>query len=444
MRIARAHHSVPLVGARGRAALIAVVVALAAGACTPVRPPVAEEPAPPVASVGAPLPLADSASPAARTVRPGVELIAAHVPEALRGRRVGLITNHTGVDRAGRSTIDVVASLPDVRLVALFGPEHGIRGTAAAGEKVESGRDARTGLPVHSLYGRTQKPTPEMLAEIDALVFDIQDIGARPYTYVCTMALAMQAAAERGIPFVVLDRPNPIGGTIVEGSILDTTFASFVGMYPIPLRHGMTAGELARLFNDRFGIGAVLTVVRADGWRRSAWYDETGIPWTPPSPNIPRLATAAHYPGTVLVEGTNLSEGRGTDHPFEQVGAPWLDASGVAAALNAFALPGVRAEATTVTPRAGTRKYADTTLHAVRLTVTDREAYRPVETTVRLLEIVRRRHPDHLRLTPFLDRLAGTDALRRALESGTVDALLARWREEAARFERDRASALLY
>jgi uncharacterized protein YbbC (DUF1343 family) len=215
-------------------------------------------------------------------------------------------------------------------------------------------------------------------------------------------------------------------------------------MYPIPLRHGMTAGELARLFNDRFGIGAALTVVRADGWRRTAWYDETGMPWTPPSPNIPRVETAIHYPGTVLVEGTNLSEGRGTDHPFEQVGAPWLDAEGVAAALNALALPGVRAAATTFTPRAGTRKYADTTLHAVRLTITDRERYRPVETTVRLLDIVRRRHPDRLRLTPFLDRLAGTDGLRRALEQGSVDELLARWRDDAARFERDRRSALLY
>ena len=444
MTIAPAHGSVPFVGASRRHPVLAVVVALAAGACAPPRAPVAEEPAPPLASVGTPIPLADSTTAVAQTVRPGVEMLAGHVPEALRGRRVGLVTNHPGVDHAGRSTIDVVASLPGVRLVALFGPEHGIRGTAAAGEKVESGRDARTGLPVHSLYGRTQKPTPEMLAGIEALVFDIQDIGARPYTYVYTMALSMQAAAEQGIPFVVLDRPNPIGGTIVEGIRLDTAFASFVGMYPIPLRHGMTAGELARLFNDRFGIGADLTVVRVEGWRRSAWYDETGMPWTPPSPNIPRLATAVHYPGTVLVEGTNLSEGRGTDHPFEQVGAPWLDAAGVAAALNALALPGVRAGAATFTPRTGTRKYADTTLQAVRLTVTDREAYRPVETTVRLLEIVHRRHPGRLELTPFLDRLAGTDALRRALERGTVDELLASWREDAARFERDRASVLLY
>jgi uncharacterized protein YbbC (DUF1343 family) len=377
-------------------------------------------------------------------VRAGVDVLADRLPDVLRGKRIGLITNHTGLDRAGRSTIDVLNGMSDVDLVALFGPEHGIRGTAAAGEKVESGRDARTGLPVHSLYGRTQKPTAEMLAGIEALVFDIQDIGARPYTYVYTMALAMQAAAERAIPFVVLDRPDPIGGAVVEGGLLDTSFASFVGMYPIPMRHGLTVGELARLFNGAFGIDAALTVVPVEGWRRAMWYDETGLPWTPPSPNIPRLESAIHYPGTVLFEGTNLSEGRGTDRPFEQVGAPWLDAEAVSAALNALALPGVRAEAVAFTPRAGTRKYAETALRGVRLVVTDRERYRPVETAVRLLEAVRRQHPDRLELTPFLDRLAGTNELRRALERGTVEALLMDWRREAERFGQDRTRWLLY
>jgi uncharacterized protein YbbC (DUF1343 family) len=444
MRIGRDRLSFPLPGTRTPLVATLLLAAEASLACAPARTPAAGEPAPPVISIGAPVVGADSVERAAGAVRPGVEVLAERVPDVVRGRRVGLVTNHTGVDRAGRSTIEVVGALPDVRLVALFGPEHGIRGTAAAGEKVESGRDARTGLPVHSLYGGTQKPTPEMLEGVEALVFDIQDIGARPYTYVYTMALSMRAAAERGIPFVVLDRPNPIGGTIVEGNLLDTAFASFVGMYRIPMRHGMTAGELARLFNARFGIGAALTVVRAEGWTRGIWYDGTGLPWTPPSPNIPRLETAIHYPGTVLFEGTNLSEGRGTDHPFEQIGAPWLDAADVAATLNALALPGVRAEPTTVTPRAGTRKYADTTLHAVRLTILDRDRYRPVETAVRLLEVIRRRHPDRLTLSPFLDRLAGTDELRLALERGTVDALLTRWRADAARFEADRREVLLY
>ena len=424
----------------GRAALgVVVALGLTAAGChgTPETPAV--DPMPASASVAA------SDDDRERLgVRAGVDVLADGVPEVLRGKRVGLITNHTGLDRAGRSTIDVLSAMPEVELVALFGPEHGIRGTAEAGEKVESGRDARTGLPVHSLYGRTQKPTAEMLAGIEALVFDIQDIGARPYTYVYTMALAMQAAAERGIPFVVLDRPNPIGGAAVEGGLLDTAFASFVGMYPIPMRHGLTVGELARLFDEEFGIGVALTVVPVEGWRRAMWYDETGLPWTAPSPNIPRLESAIHYPGTVLFEGTNLSEGRGTDRPFEQVGAPWLDAEAVVAAVNELALPGVRAEAVAFTPRAGTRKYADTALRGVRLVVTDREAYRPVETAVRLLEAVRRRHPDRLELTSFLDRLSGTDRLRKALESGTVDALLAGWRRDAERFARERESRLLY
>ena len=442
MSNARVLRSVPTSAVRCAARRAVLAASLLLAGCTSSRPAAGGDAAAPAAPPAVASP--PGAPHTAALVRPGVEVLAERVPEALRGRRIGLITNHTGRDRSGRSTIDILAAHPEIRLVALFGPEHGLRGTAEAGVKVESGRDARTGLPVHSLYGATQQPTPEMLAGVDALVFDIQDIGARPYTYVYTMALAMRAAAERGMPFVVLDRPNPIGGAIVEGNVLDTAFASFVGMFPIPMRHGLTAGELARLFDERFGIDAQLTVVPVEGWRRARWYDETAIPWTPPSPNIPRLETAIHYPGTVLVEGTNLSEGRGTDRPFEQVGAPWLDAEAIAAALNALALPGVRAAATTFTPRAGTRKYADTTLRAVRLEITDRDAYRPVETAVRLLEAVRRTHPDRLELTRFLDRLAGTDALRRALEEGTVDALLARWRADADRFREERRGALLY
>ena len=426
----------------GRAALgIVAALGLVAAGCRSVPE------APAVAPAAATVPESSPGAAGERDslgVRAGIDVLADRLPDVLRGKRIGLITNHTGLDRAGRSTIDVLKAMPAVDLVALFGPEHGIRGTAEAGEKVESGRDARTGLPVHSLYGRTQKPTAEMLAGIEALVFDIQDVGARPYTYVYTMALAMQAAAERAIPFVVLDRPNPIGGAIVEGGLLDTAFASFVGMYPIPLRHGMTVGELARLFNGAFGIGAALTVVPVEEWRRTMWYDETGLPWTPPSPNIPRLESAIHYPGTVLVEGTNLSEGRGTDRPFEQVGAPWLEADSVAAALNALSLPGVRAEAVAFTPREGTRKYGGTALRGVRLVVTDRERYRPVETAVRLLESVRRQHPDRLELTSSLDRLAGTNRLRLALESGSVDALLADWEREAERFAQERRRWLLY
>jgi uncharacterized protein YbbC (DUF1343 family) len=379
-------------------------------------------------------------------VRIGVDRLAGALPEALRGRRVGLITNHTGVARDGRSTIDVLAATPGVRLVALFSPEHGIRGTAAPGEHVASGVDERTGLPVHSLYGETRRPTPAMLEGVEALVFDIQDIGARAYTYIYTMALAMQAAAEHDLPFVVLDRPNPIGGEIVEGNLLEPAFATFVGMYPIPVRHGMTAGELALLFNREFGIGARLDVVRVEGWRRSTWGDATGQPWVNPSPNIRRLEAAIHYPGTVHFEGTNLSAGRGSEMPFEQVGAPWLDAAAVVERMNARALPGVRFEAVEFTPRApGDGKFADERVQGVRLVVTDRERYRPVAASLLLIEEIARRHPDEISWhVSHFDRLAGTDRLRRAIERRELEPLLREWDAEAERFHRAREPFLLY
>ena len=283
-----------------------------------------------------------------------------------------------------------------------------------------------------------------MLDGVEALVFDIQDVGARPYTYASTMALGMQAAAEKGIPFVVLDRPNPVGGDVVEGGVLDPAFASFVGMYPVAARHGMTLGELARMVNERFGIGADLTVVPAEGWRRGRWFDQTGLPWRPPSPNLPTLASATHYPGTVLLEGTNLSEGRGTDAPFEQTGAPWLRADAVADALNGLGLAGVRVEPVQIAVRPDARKYGGQTLPGVRLVVTDRAAYRPVATVVHLIDVVRRLHPDAFAWTRTIDRLAGTDRLRLAVEGGTVPDLLRAWEAEAEAFRAARAPYLLY
>ena len=382
-----------------------------------------------------------------QTVTPGVEQFIAEVPAVVRGKRVGLITNHTGVDSRGVSTIDLVFASRDVKLVALFGPEHGIRGTAADGAKISSAVDRKTGLPVFSLYGDVRRPTPRMLSNVEALLFDIQDIGARPYTYISTMGLAMRAAKEKGIPFVVFDRPNPIGGHIVEGSILDTAFRSFTGMYPIALRHGMTIGELARMFNDRFGIGAELIVIPMRGWKRTMWFDETGLPWVNPSPNIRRLETAIHYPGTVFIEATNLSEGRGTDHPLEQAGAPWLRARAVADSLNAMRLPGVRFEATRFRSVRGTAKYGGVTIPAVRFVITDREAYRPVRTTLRFIELVRRMHPRNFRWQERgagVDRLAGTDALRKAIADGRLQKLLDGWETEAAEFVKLRQDFLLY
>jgi uncharacterized protein YbbC (DUF1343 family) len=402
--------------------VLAALPLLAALGCATATPPAAPAPA----------------------ARVGVEALADSAPAVLRGKRVGLITNHTGLTADGRSTIDVLAGHPDVTLVALFGPEHGIRGAAEAGEKVASGVDEKTGLPVHSLYGETHKPTPAMMQGIDALVFDIQDVGARPYTYVYTMARGMQAAAEHGVPFVVLDRANPINGTVVEGGILQPGFTSGVGLYAIPERHGMTAGELAQLFNGEFGIGADLTVVPVVGWQRAQWQDEAGLEWVNPSPNLRSLTAATHYPGSVFFEGTNLSEGRGTDAPFEQLGAPWLDAAAVVEAVNALALPGVRFEAIQLTVSEGGNKFPGQTIPGIRYVLTDRTVYRPVEATVRLLEAIQRRHPEEFKTTAFLDKLSGSGELRAALAAGSVDALLTKWNAEAVSFEQARAKYLLY
>jgi uncharacterized protein YbbC (DUF1343 family) len=385
-----------------------------------------------------------SRAPTVPAVLPGIDVLLADRPASLAGKRVGLITNHSGIDRRGRRSVDLLAARTDLRLVALFAFEHGLRGEAPPGEKIASGVDSATGLPVHSLYGAVRKPTAEMLAGLDALLYDVQDVGARPYTRVSTMALSMQAAAEAGIPFVVLDRPNPIGGVRMEGPILEEAHASFVGMYPIPLRHGMTVGELARMYNAEFGIGATLVVVPVRGWRRDMWFDETELPWVGPSPNIRRLDAALLYPGMVLIEGTNLSEGRGTDLPFEQVGAPWLDAAAVVRAMRARNLPGVAFEPVEVAVRPGADKHAGQTIRVVRVLVRDREGIEPVRTVLGLLETIRALHGDELKWGPTIDRLAGTTRVRVAVDSGTVDSLLRTIEADVATFRARRERYLLY
>nr|MBA2301566.1 DUF1343 domain-containing protein [Acidobacteriota bacterium] len=314
-------------------------------------------------------------------VLPGIETFLADVPPALRGKRVGLITNHSGIDRMKRSDIDLIAAHPDLKLVALLAPEHGIRGTAEAGDQVDDETDPKTGVPIYSLYkSEDSGPSAEMLKNVDVLIYDLQEVGGRTWTYVSTMALAMEAAKRKGIPFVVLDRPNPIGGEIVEGALLDPKFKSFVGMYPIPARHGMTVGELATLFNEKYGIAADLIVARVANWKRSQWMDHTRLPWVNPSPNLRSLAALTSYPGSVYFEGTTLTEGRGTDRPFEQIGAPWLNAEKVARVMNARQLPGVRFEPITMSVAATAAKHNGQTIPAIRFTVTDRHAYRPVRT----------------------------------------------------------------
>jgi uncharacterized protein YbbC (DUF1343 family) len=311
-------------------------------------------------------------------VVPGIEVLLTDSLHLVRGKRVGLITNHSGRDRAGRSSVDLLFRAPGVTLTALFGPEHGIRGEAQAGVTIGSSRDSATGVPVYSLFGATHVPTAEMLRDVDVLVYDIQDVGARVYTYAWTMALAADSARK---PFIVLDRPDPVRADRVEGGILDPKFASFVGQHPVALRYGLTPGELARyLVGTKRIAPPSLTVVPMKGYTRAQWWDETGLPWVNPSPNLRSLAAVTSYPGTVYFEGTTLSEGRGTDRPFEQVGAPWLDAPGLAAAMNARGLPGVRFEATTMASAPGAAKHPGRTVPALRFVITDRRAYRPVRT----------------------------------------------------------------
>src|SRR5687768_3164692 len=378
-------------------------------------------------------------------VRPGIETFLADVPQRLRGKRVGLLTNQTAVDRERRTDIDLIAAHPQLKLVALLAAEHGIRGTVAPGEFIRDTVDAKTGVPIYSLYTTEDRgPSPEMLRDVDVIVYDLQEVGGRTWTYVSTMALTMQAAKRKGIPFVVLDRPNPIGGEIVEGALLDPKFKSFVGMYPIPARHGMTVGELATLFNRKHGIGCDLIVARVENWRRSQWFDQTGLPWVNPSPNLRSLAALSSYPGSVYFEGTTLTEGRGTDRPFEQIGASWLDARAVARTMNGRRLPGVRFEAITIAVASTAAKHAGQTIPAIRFVVTDRHAYRPVRTALVLIDEIRRQHPNDFAWRPSIDRLTGSDKVRLAIEAGTLPALLEEWDREAAEFAESRKPFLLY
>jgi len=389
-------------------------------------------------------PLPPSPSPA--PIRFGVDMFLDN-PETLRHQRVGLITNQTGRSADGRSTIDLLYARMDLYLRALFAPEHGLRGAAAPGAPIANGPDAATGLPVYSLYGQTLKPTPLMLAGLDALVYDLQDVGTRYYTYIWTMALAMRAAAEQHLRFVVLDRPDPLGGALVQGNVLDPQFASFVGLYPVPMRYGMTPGELAHYLNREEGIGVDLTVVPLAGWTRTRYYDETGLPWTPPSPNMPDLESALHYPGACLFEGTNLSVGRGTPRAFQQLGAPWVDNAELVRRLAAYSLAGVRFEAVTFTPaQPGDGKFADQLVRGVRFITTDRTTYDPTHAALAALREIQGLHADRLMwdLANF-DRRAGSARVREQILAGAPLAEITRgWEAQLAAFKRQCAHYLLY
>ncbi|MED4125375.1 DUF1343 domain-containing protein [Halalkalibacterium halodurans] len=380
----------------------------------------------------------------------GVEQLLQNEFHLIEGKKVGLITNPTGVDRELHSIVDVLFEDERVELTALYGPEHGVRGDAQAGEYVPFYIDDKTGLPVYSLYGQTRKPTPDMLEDIDVLLFDIQDVGTRFYTYIYTMAYAMEAAAENDLPFIVLDRPNPLGGQKVEGPILEEAYRSFVGLYPIPLRHGMTVGELALLFNEEFAIGADVTVVEMTGWKRHTDFKDLPLEWVLPSPNMPTLDTALVYPGAALIEGTNVSEGRGTTKPFELIGAPFVNSTELAATLNDLGLPGVTFRAASFTPMFS--KHAGTLSHGIQIHVTDEKSFQPVITGLHIVKTIHDLYPDDFRFTAedqqgisFFDRLIGNGDVRKQIMQGaSVEEIVADWGKEIKAFEKTRKKYLLY
>jgi uncharacterized protein YbbC (DUF1343 family) len=381
----------------------------------------------------------------------GLETLLNERLDLIMGKRVGLVASAASIDANLVMSVERLAAHSGVMLTALFGPEHGLRGSAQAGDLVSSAVDRITGLPVFSLYGMTKKPTPAMLANLDALLFDLQDGGVRFYTYLSTLAYVMEAASETGLPLIILDRPNPLGGLRMEGNVLDPAYRSFVGAHPILLRYGMTACEIARLFNEAFGISCDLTIVPMQGWRRGMWFADTGLPFVPPSPNLPTLAALTLYPGTCLFEGTNLSEGRGTTKPFEYIGAPWLDGETIAQSMNALGLPGVRFRAVYFTPTFS--KHQGQPCSGVQLYVLDRHTFQPIEAALHLLSQVMEMHPEHFRwLEPsapdahrHIDLLAGGGKLREHLDARRpVADLMASWETERNTFRAVRERYLLY
>jgi uncharacterized protein YbbC (DUF1343 family) len=407
---------------------------------------------------------------AAEKLKLGVEVFLEKHLDLVKGKKVGLITNPSGVDSRLRSTTDLFRNNPDIQLVALYAPEHGVRGNAQAGEYVPFYMDEKFKIPVFSLYGQSMKPQPGMLKNIDGymrsfdtthtgkklessmtkdvdfLVYDIQDVGTRVYTYESTMAYAMQACAESGIDFIVLDRPNPINGLNMEGPILEyPEYSSPVGIYPVPLRFGMTIGELAKLYNERFlEKKAKLTVILMEGWKRDMWYDQTGLPWVIPSPNMPTLDTATVYPGQVFLEGTNISEGRGTTRPFEIFGAPWIDGNELTRKLNALGLPGVIFREQWFNPTFS--KFKEELCSGAQIHITDRIAYRPLETTLHIIKTIRDMYPDKFQFhEKYYDKIMGTSKVREAMLKGiAVEDIVAGFQDGLKTFSEQRQPFLLY
>ena len=393
---------------------------------------------------------AQPAAPAQDKVLPGLEVLLRDSAHLVRGKRIGFLTNQTAVTSTGQSGIDLLHASPDIKLVALYGPEHGLRGGVEGGVKIASGADEKTGVPVFSLYGATQRPTPEMLRNVDVLLFDMQDIGARPYTFVWTMAMAMEAAAAQKIPFIVLDRPNPITSRM-EGPLMQMEMRgvgqAITGYFPVPLRHGMTVGEVARYVNGEYKIGADLKVIPAAGWRANTWFDQTGLPWINPSPNIRSLEAALNYSGLVLSEATNLTVGRGTDAPFSYLGAPWLDPGALLRRLSQYELKGVTLDTVRFVPQGeGWVPFKGEHVRAVRIRVTDREVYQPVWLTLVLLSEIKRQHPNDFKIAnEGFTQMLGSRWAREAFDKGEDPRVIwRRWSDELAAWKAVREKYLLY
>ncbi|NOZ63042.1 MAG: DUF1343 domain-containing protein [Calditrichaeota bacterium] len=381
-------------------------------------------------------------------VKLGVEVLLTKKIDLVRGKRVGLITNPTGITSDLRSTIDALNENPNVDLLALFGPEHGVRGDHSGGEKIDNYVDEKTGIIVYSLYGKTRKPTPAMLKNVDVLIYDIQDIGSRAYTYIYTMALAMEAARDANIPFIVLDRPDPMGGNLVAGNVLDPKFSSFVGLYPIPYIYGMTVGELAQFFNEEFAIHCHLTVVPMEGWTRGMQWQKTGLSWVPTSPHVPHPETCWFVATTGCIgELGTVSIGVGYTSPFELIGAPWIDSEKLAQELNSQKLPGVFFRPTHFKPYY--YLFTKEECSGVQIHILDYQKFQPVKTQVHILTALKKLFPEHdifdTKRTSSFDRAFGTDAIREKIQNGvSASDVVAPWKKQLADFEKKRKKYLIY
>jgi uncharacterized protein YbbC (DUF1343 family) len=420
---------------KGQVKALRAKTAAAVAAAVPMGPPAGV-----AARGGAGHDLGHGQSDGPDRVRPGIEVLAASGFAPLVGKRIGVITNHTGVDAAGRSTVKVLLHAPGVKVRAIFSPEHGLSGNLDA--KVSSGEDPGTGLPVYSLYGEVKRPTAKMLRNLDALVYDIQDVGARFYTYITTMAYAMEAAAAAGLDFYVLDRPDPITAAIVQGPMLDPGLQSFIGYFPLPVRYGMTAGELAQLFNREKAIGAKLHIVRMEGYQREVWFDDTGLPWVNPSPNIRSLTQALLYSGVALVESANVSVGRGTAMPFEVMGAPWISGQRLARYLRARQIRGIAFEPVAFVPQDG--RFRQQRCQGVRLRLVDRGALDGPALGIELAAALYHLYPGEFQLDRTLGMIGSREVLRAIKAGDDPREIRQRWAVRLQDFCRRRAKYLLY